>query len=157
MKYVRGSFITVPNKDIIRGQSPSIQALFVWLCHYANTTGECFPSFETLAKDCGMSRRSVIRSMAVLVEISIVEKAPQSRNGHQTTNLYSINLGVPHSHPYPCQPVTPRGATMAHRTQSKELNPYEHKKTLVPKKKEDPLNALIRERVRSVATASRVG
>lgn len=127
-KYTKGSFIVVPNKDALRGMKPQTQALFLWLCHYANTSGKCFPAKKTLAADCGMSEASVLRSMDELIKACLVEKTIRKQKGDRNqSNVYTVMFGgggchtdtqgVSHSNPggYPSDALTQL---------SKELDPF---------------------------------
>lgn len=120
MRYRKGTFITVPNKEVLAGLDPQTQVLYMWLNHYSNEDGECFPSIETLSKCCGMSDRTVHRRLSDLTDLGLISKQNQFVDSRQTTNLYTINLveGVSESHPRGCQRVTPGGDTVADRTQS---------------------------------------
>ncbi len=91
MRYSKGSFITVPNKEALRGMKPATQCLFMWLCQYANTTGKCFPSKKTLATDTGMSESAVLRSMKELEDARLVikENRTDKKKGNKS-NLYHI-------------------------------------------------------------------
>lgn len=95
MRYTKGSFITVPNKEGLRGLKPQTQCVFMWLCHYANTSGKCFPSKKTLSKDCGMSERAVYNAVNELVKNRFVieEKRVDKKTGQSKSNLYTVLLG----------------------------------------------------------------
>jgi hypothetical protein len=62
----------------------------------------------------------------------------------------SINIGVPHRAGGGYHTGTPRGTAPVHRTQSKELNPYEQKRTLVPRKDGARLNTELKETISKV-------
>ncbi len=151
MKYQQGTFITVPNTKELRGLSAHHQVLFMWLCHYANTTGECFPSYETLARDCGSSRSTVMRSMDELVRLGFVSKRDNFVSGRQTTNTYSVNVGVSQGRARGCHSETPRGVRLTHRTQPIELNPEKPKRAVIPMKEMQPRNAHVRATIAGIA------
>lgn len=48
MKYEKGTFITVPNIQRLQELPPAAQALFMWLCAYADKDGRCYPSRAAL-------------------------------------------------------------------------------------------------------------
>lgn len=127
MKYRKGTFITVPNKEQLSGLDPQTQVLYMWLNSYANDDGECFPSIERLAVDCGMSRDTVIRRLEVLCEKGLVKKQNQYVDNRQTTNLYTMELLGEGSTEQPPQShtATPGGSTEQHRTQSIVTQPIE--------------------------------
>lgn len=71
-------------------------------------TGLCFPSHDTLAKECGMDKRSVIRQIEKL-EIAELLKVTRSTN---KANSYTLNLhGDRKSH---SDSVSPRAVTESH-------------------------------------------
>lgn len=91
MKYRKGSFIVVPNLSALHGQDPMVQCLFMWLCHFANQDGECYPSVETLVNCTGMSRGSVKNKMKVLIDLKIVRRKIRKKSSkNNQTNLYTI-------------------------------------------------------------------
>jgi len=93
MKYTKGSFITVPNKEALRGMKPQTQCLFLWLCSYANETGKCFPAQKTLSRDTGMSVRSIVRATDELIEAGILEKEVRSGKDRTKSNNYFVLYG----------------------------------------------------------------
>lgn len=132
MKYAKGTFITVPNKHIIRGLSGNQQALFMWLCSYADEVGVCFPSRSTLAKDIGVTTQTLDKHLKKLCEVGLITKAERFYNSRQSSNEYQIQLKNPHSihrgkvfNTAGGKKVSnQRGKKVVHRTQSKkELNP----------------------------------
>lgn len=61
-------------------------AVYVALCRYSNQDSECWPSYNTIAKGTGMSRRQVIREVAKLEQLSIIAI---ERNQH-TSNVFIL-------------------------------------------------------------------
>jgi len=118
MQYRKGTFITVPNKQVLYGLDPQSQVLFMWLNSFSNEDGECYPSIERLSEACGMSQDTVIRRMAVLEEKGFIKKEPQFVENRQTTNLYTVQLidGVADSYPGGSHTDTHGGSTERHRT-----------------------------------------
>tara|TARA_R110000868_G_scaffold363247_1_gene625512 strand:+ start:217 stop:897 length:681 start_codon:yes stop_codon:yes gene_type:complete len=90
MKYERGSFIVVPSREKLRGMPVPAQALYMWLCAYANETGECFPARSTLARDCDCSLNTVDRMTQLLVDRGLLEVSKRIKNGENMTNLYTV-------------------------------------------------------------------
>lgn len=109
MKYRQGSFITVPNKDLLDGQPPYVQTLFMWLCHYANATGECFPSYATLCANTGVKITTLKKGMGILLKLGMIEKEAQYVENRQTTNMYVINIVGRGRHTTPRGVATRRG------------------------------------------------
>lgn len=90
MKYTRGSFITVPSREVLRGLHPTAQALYMWLCSYSNETGQCFPSRRTLAEDVGCSEDTIDKMLGILMETGLVKKRNRVENGEKLSNLYTV-------------------------------------------------------------------
>jgi DNA-binding transcriptional MocR family regulator len=88
MKYEKGTFTTVPNKEALRGLDPQAQVLFMWLCAYADGEGVCFPSISRLAEDCGMAERTVDARIKLLESEGFIEKINRTNNGKKTSNEY---------------------------------------------------------------------
>jgi hypothetical protein len=61
-------------------------AVYVALCRYANQDSECWPSYNTIAKGTGMSRRQVIREVARMEELKVISV---ERNQH-TSNVFIL-------------------------------------------------------------------
>lgn len=62
-----------------------------YLINRANGEGTCFPSIKTIASDCGVSTRTIQRTMVILLEAGFVKKDSRFREkGGQTSNLYTL-------------------------------------------------------------------
>jgi len=90
MNYVKGDFILVPNKLAIKGLQPSDQAVFMWICSYVNDEGWCFPSRSRLAKDCGMSIKTVDRAMERIIEKGLMTKQIRKKGEKNLSNIYQV-------------------------------------------------------------------
>ena len=82
------------------------------LRHHNNKTGKCNPSYETLAKECGKGRQSVIRSVAMLKRKGIIDVKVQPGRTH--TNSFSFPL---------LEMVTPR-PSFADREKVSSVTPF---------------------------------
>jgi len=77
-------------------------AVYMALCRYVNHDSECWPSYGTIAKGTGMSRRQVMREVVKLEDLKVIAV---ERNQH-TSNVFILLdtsdtqslLGVTHSH-----------------------------------------------------------
>lgn len=68
------------------------QVMF-YLINRANAEGTCFPSVKTIASDCGVTERTIQRTMKILMEEGFVAKEERYRdNGGQTSNLYKLTI-----------------------------------------------------------------
>lgn len=67
--------------------------IMFYLINRANAEGTCFPSNNTIASDCGISTRTVQRTMNVLLEKEFIKRDSRFREqGGQTSNLYTLQL-----------------------------------------------------------------
>ena len=136
MRYKKDSFIVIPNKDTIAGQKPDVQAVYFWICNFANRDGSCFPSVATLSKNSGVGRTKVFACIAQLETIGVITKEQRKKGNSNLTNVYQIMItdggssrGELGSAPHEL------GASSPHeqRTQSSsELNPINSKEGVVP-------------------------
>lgn len=124
MKYRSDTFITVPNKDYLKGMDMKAQVLFLWLCVHSNDDEECFPSRLTLANECGMSKRSVDQAVKMLEDAKLIIKKNRMRGNEKTTNLYTVIIKDPSAKSaLPRAGYAPPSAKSAHRTQyTKQTN-----------------------------------
>lgn len=76
-----------------RGLKPATKIVLFYLADRHNPDYGCFPSLDTLADDCEMSRRSVQHQIDILIEKGLVsvEKMPRSR-GHMPRNRYVFSF-----------------------------------------------------------------
>lgn len=127
MKYEKGTFVTVPNIQALQELPPTSQALFMWLCSYADSAGECYPSRGLLAENLSCSVRAIDTHMKQLITAGFIEKQTRFKNNEQTSNTYQILLveRCAESAPPPAQNLHPPSAESAHRTKPIEPNPIE--------------------------------
>lgn len=67
--------------------------LLLVIANYADEQGRAWPSVETLARDTGMSRATVKRSMKKLEEAGYVRRHKRLKGHLQTSNLYTLKGG----------------------------------------------------------------
>lgn len=90
-KYEKGTFVVVPNRQMLRGMKPSAQSVFFWLCSFADAIGTCFPSHSTLGQHAGISVSTVKRSLALLAARGMLRIMPRrSQRGDPLSNVYQI-------------------------------------------------------------------
>lgn len=73
--------------------SPTARSVYRALLQYANRkTWSCFPSINTLARDTGLSARTIRRALQVLEKEDLIIKIPRTReNNGNTSNMYFFN------------------------------------------------------------------
>lgn len=62
------------------------------LADNANDKGECFPSYETIARHCEISRQSAINHIKSLCKKGFVRKVTRKTDKVHTSNLYILDL-----------------------------------------------------------------
>ncbi|KAA9022935.1 helix-turn-helix domain-containing protein [Niallia endozanthoxylica] len=97
---------------------------FIW--HYSvKVVGVSFAKYDTMAATVGLSRRTVIRAVKVLEELTFIKKIPTSRmNGKQGVNLFVIQ-------PFALDQVSPQDVThpvTPNKTENKQSSLCENKK-----------------------------
>lgn len=100
MRYEKGNFITVPNKSELKKLDAHSQVLFMWLCSFTNEQGQCYPSVSRLAECCGLSRKTIIDRVKILIDRGFLTKTARYSDNAQQSNLYQIHL-------IPSNPDTP--------------------------------------------------
>src|ERR687884_1242793 len=84
---LRESWTSIPNTILRRTDvSPGAKLTYVMLLTYAYQKGSCFPGQETVARDMGVSRRSVV---TYLKELQAVGLLLVKRRGLGKTNVYT--------------------------------------------------------------------
>lgn len=79
-------------EQVYKSNLPSrAKQVMFYLINRANGEGTCFPSIKTIASDCGVSTRTIQRTMVILLEAGFVKKDSRFREkGGQTSNLYTL-------------------------------------------------------------------
>lgn len=72
--------------------NPSRKLVLIKLADNANDKGECFPSYQHVADQCEISRRSVINHIDALCEQGLVRKVYRSGEKGNSSNVYILNL-----------------------------------------------------------------
>jgi DNA-binding transcriptional MocR family regulator len=92
MIFQKGTFSIFPSA-MCKSLHPYQQVIMAWLCKHANNDGYCFPSLATLAEECGMSKRSIIRHLEELEKMQYIKKNQRHTNeGDNTSNMYQVVL-----------------------------------------------------------------
>lgn len=96
-KWIKGDYTQVPNKRFLKGKDPQYRSIFLALCDYANESGVCFPSQETLAKDSGCSLRTVVNRVKKMLEdklLSVIYKGAKGRSNKY--QIHTLNMQEVH-------------------------------------------------------------
>lgn len=68
--------------------------VLMMLAHHANNkSNDCHPSLQTLADECGLSRRAVCRYCSDLENEGLITRKGRAQNGAQISNIFTLNIG----------------------------------------------------------------
>lgn len=84
---------TMVYNDFLKSKllTPDARLVFIYLrMHSDNNTGRSFPSLNTLAKETGLSKRTVQRCLSELQEKGVVHVEHRSNDRGTQSNLYTI-------------------------------------------------------------------
>lgn len=74
-------------KDI----TPFEKLTYLYLCRRADSEARSFPSYQTIANDCGYSKSSAIRFISNLIKKDLLKKTKRiNKNGDPTSNEYIL-------------------------------------------------------------------
>jgi len=82
----------VPNKGILRGQSAILQALYMWITSYGDEDGICFPSRALLAKNIGVTVKTIDKYMEDLISLGLITKTQKKNKANNIVNVYQIMI-----------------------------------------------------------------
>ncbi|UCM48822.1 helix-turn-helix domain-containing protein [Aeromonas caviae] len=74
--------------------SPTAKAVLLCLAARANDDFECWPSYNTLAKDACMSRSTAIRQVETLCKLGVLAADPRGHGHGQKSNMYRIQVPI---------------------------------------------------------------
>lgn len=77
-----------------KGLKPATKIVLYWLAdHHNGETGACFPSLNTLAKECEMNRSTIVRHLDLLIDAKLIHREQRKRdNGSQTSTAYILDF-----------------------------------------------------------------
>ena len=73
---------------------PYAWTVYTLLCRRANAAGTCFPKYNTIAADCGMSKRAAINAIQKLTEIGLIVKIREEHKSNTYQVLNATELGL---------------------------------------------------------------
>jgi len=121
MRYEKGSFVVIPNKQQLKGCPAEMQSIYFWICEHANEKGQCYPTRKNLAVESGVNIKTLDRYLKLLVAKGVlsIENRVNEITKEKTSNLYQILLteavtstpfgvGLKTGQPRPKNGATPR-------------------------------------------------
>ena len=89
--------------------------IYIYLCRCGNNSGQAFPSYNTIAEQCSINRRTAIEGVANLIKNGLLEKKSRTKkcSGEDDSNIYFVlNPKRPPSEPGapPSEPSAPQGS-----------------------------------------------
>ena len=73
-------------------QKSNIKLVLIKLCDNASDEGYCWPSMGRIAKECELSKRSVVDQVGKLKELGLIAVEHRFKDNEQTSNGYQINI-----------------------------------------------------------------
>lgn len=71
-------------------------SVYLYLCRLANNKETAFPSYNTIARNCGMSRMTAIKCIDTLFKNNLITKKtrmnPYSDELKNYSNVYEVNM-----------------------------------------------------------------
>ena len=93
MKYIEvhnGEWSCFPY-EVMKGLKPNMQVVYAWLVRHRNRhTSQCYPSVKLLAKECGVSRTTVIKTLKQLEKERLIKVLKKS--GSRSYYLLATNF-----------------------------------------------------------------
>lgn len=117
-----GPFLAVPRwvLEYLSDDGTTALVLLHLLC-YLDSDQNLWASYNTITKNSGLSRSTVIRAINKLCEIGVLIKTQRTKNGRNAPNVYSVNFNNPGTFLLPggvtrdtmgvVSPMTPGGVT----------------------------------------------
>ncbi|HBC1012961.1 TPA: helix-turn-helix domain-containing protein [Escherichia coli] len=76
----------------IKVGNPLRKLVLIKLADNANDNGECWPSYQHIADQCEISKRSVMNHIAALCESGLVKKVTRKGEKSNSSNIYFLHL-----------------------------------------------------------------
>ena len=101
-------YFQVPNNIFDADELKDYEKLvYIYLCRCGNNGGQAFPSYNTIAKKCSISKRSAMRAVNRLIELNLVRKEIRPKdNRDNETNIYVVYLPSDSQSPPPSDSQT---------------------------------------------------
>jgi biotin operon repressor len=92
-----GPFLQYPTwlREYLRGDATTTDVLLEMLCYMNGKTQALWTTYDHIAQQTGYHRTTVIRSVNKLVELGVLIKRSQSKNGRSLPNEYLVNFNNP--------------------------------------------------------------
>lgn len=92
MKYKKGTFVVIPNKQYLKGKPSEMQSIYFWLCEHADDTGGCYPTKDTISDEAGCSHNTTDKYLKQLEDEGFLKITPRRKKGSMefTSNHYQV-------------------------------------------------------------------
>jgi hypothetical protein len=88
------SFILMAQAMKLKVGSTGRKMILLKLCDNASDEGKAWPSYQTIADHCEVSRRTAIRHIETLEEMGVVSTSKRFKDNKSQSNVYQLNLEV---------------------------------------------------------------
>lgn len=95
-----GPFLAIPRwvLEYLNNDGSTALVLMHLMC-YLDAEQNLWASYNTITKNSGLSKSTVMRSITKLCEIGVLIKTKQTKNGRNGPNIYSVNFNNPSRFP----------------------------------------------------------
>jgi len=78
--------------NALRKLSSTEKLVYIYLCRCSNNGSTAFPSYNTIAEKCGISRKTAMVAVKALSDNNLISKQIRAKDyKHSETNIYSVN------------------------------------------------------------------
>ena len=96
--------------------NPARKLVLIKLADNANDHGQCYPSYQHIADQCEISKRSVINHIKCLESDGLIKKIHRKNEKGNTSNLYKLQLT-------PGEKTAPEGVKNLHKGSAESAPP----------------------------------
>jgi DNA-binding transcriptional MocR family regulator len=89
---IDNKFFKSPNDIFDYNLSEHEIIVYLYLCRCGNNKEFAYPSYSTIAKKCGMNKRTAQRAIEDLLDRKLIKKENRFKNNEQLSNNFSINM-----------------------------------------------------------------
>ena len=88
-------YFQTPNEIFETKLTVNEKIIYIYLCRCANNGKVAFPSYQTIADKCSISKSTAIRSIKVLVnEGYVIKQYRIKEDGENYSNLYNVSYNI---------------------------------------------------------------
>lgn len=135
IKFAPGEFFQAPKAIFEMKENPYVKlvALYLYRLAHNDPNNSCYPGYGAIAKNCGISRRSAMRSVSHLENLGVIVRSGNPTGKYGKVNIYHVNnlpsapqSLVPHSHQCPTDTIPSAPQSLPTEKNRHEVVPHSH-------------------------------